>query len=116
MGVLLETHYVIAFLLVLCAIVFSWSVTGRRVINAVGSLQVLLGVALAAVLGASRVPLPQTVWLHVLCTVIFFAAYGMAMRYGRQAGGAKAALAFSVTGLVFVFVTFYLGLRMAGKA
>ena len=115
MGLLLETHYVVAFLVVLCAIVFSWSSLGRRVVNAVAVLQLIVGIALAGVMGSSRMPLPQTIWVHILSAVVVLGCYGMAMRYGRQAGGARAALAFSAFGLIFTCVTFYLGLHMTGK-
>lgn len=115
MGLLLETHYVVAFLVVLCAIVFSWNTLGRRVVNAVAVLQLIVGIALAGVMGSSRMPLPQTIWLHILSALVVLGCYGMAMRFGRRAGGARTALAFSVFGLLFTFVTFYLGLRMAGK-
>lgn len=115
MGVLLEIHYVVAFLVVLCAIVFSWSTLGRRVVNAIVGLQFIVGLALAGVMGASHIPVPQSLWIHILCVLVVFASYGMAMRFGRQAGGAKTALAFSVVGFVFVLLTFYLGLHMSGK-
>lgn len=116
MGILLEIHYVVAFLLVLCAIVFSWSALGRRVVNVVAGLQLLLGIAVAAVMGASRMQLPQTVWLHILGAIVIVVLYGAAARLSSRAGGAKAALICSILGLIFVLATFYLGMHMAGKA
>ncbi|HEV7180795.1 MAG TPA: hypothetical protein VGN11_13060 [Candidatus Baltobacteraceae bacterium] len=115
MGVLLEIHTVVAFLVVLCAVVFSWNDLGRRVVNAVAGLQFLLGLALAATMGASHMGMPPQLWLHLLCAILILAAYGLAMRFGKRAGGARTALALSVAGIVLVFVTFYLGLQMAGK-
>ncbi|MDQ2865925.1 MAG: hypothetical protein M3R51_06830 [Candidatus Eremiobacteraeota bacterium] len=116
MGILLEIHYVVAFLLVLCAIVFSWTSLGRRVVSAVAILQLVLGITLAGLIGAKHVPLPPLIWLHILCTFVVLGSYGFAMRYGRRAGGARIALAFSVAGAFFIFLTFYIGLHMARVA
>ena len=115
MGALLEIHLVVAFLVVLCALVFSWNDLGRRVVNAVAALQFLLGLILAGVMGAQHVPMPPRLWVHLLSALLVLAAYGMAMRYGKRAGGARTALMLSIAGFVLVFVTFYLGLQMAGK-
>lgn len=115
MGVLLEIHYVVAFLLILCALVFSWSVLGRRVVNVVAALQFLLGLALAGVAGANHIALPPLIWVHMLGSLLVLGAYGMAMRFGRRAGGARPALAFSIAGCALVLLTFYLGLHLAAK-
>lgn len=115
MGVLLEIHTVVAFLVILCAVVFSWNDLGRRVVNAVVALQFLLGLALAAVMGAAHLGMPPQLWVHMLGAILVLGAYGMAMRYGKRAGGSRAALGFSIVGFVLIFLTFYLGLHMAGK-
>ena len=115
MGALLEIHFVVAFLVVLCAIVFSWNDLGRRVVNAVAGLQFLIGLILAGIMGSQHVPMPPNLWLHIFCALLVMASYGMAMRFGKRAGGARTALALSIVGFVLVFVTFYLGLHMAGK-
>lgn len=115
MGALLEIHIVVAFLVVLCALVFSWNDLGRRVVNAVAALQFLIGLILAGVMGAQHIPVPPNLIVHILCALLVLGAYGMAMRYGKRAGGARTALALSIVGFVLVFVTFYLGLHMAGK-
>jgi uncharacterized membrane protein YcaP (DUF421 family) len=115
MGALLEIHLVVAFLVVLCALVFSWNDLGRRVVNAVASLQFLLGLILAGVMGAQHVPMPPRLWVHLLSALLVLAAYGMSIRFGKRAGGARTALTLSIVGFVLVFVTFYLGLSMAGK-
>jgi len=114
MGVILEIHVVVAFLVVLCAVVFSWTDLGRRVVNAVAALQFVLGLILAGIMG-DHVALPPLVWAHLLCALLVLAAYGLAMRFGKRAGGARASLVFSVVGLILVFVTLYLGLHMAAK-
>ncbi len=114
MSVVLEIHLVVAFLLALCAIIFSWNEQGRRVVNAVAGLQFLVGVVLAGMFGASHTPLPPQVWLHIIAAVLILACYGVAMRFGKRAGGSGTALAFSVAGLILVLYNIYLGWSMAG--
>jgi len=114
MTILQETHQVVAFLAALCAIIFSWNPTGRRVVNAVIALQLLLGIAVAAVMGAQHLAMPALLWLHLLIALAALAAYGLAMRFGKRAGGASLALGCSVAGLLLVMVNVYLGLHMAG--
>ena len=115
MGAILEIHLVVAFLVVLCALVFSWNDLGRRVVNAVAALQFVLGLVLAGIMGANHIAMPRNLWLHIVSALLVLASYGMALRYGKRAGGAQTALTYSIVGFVLVFVTFYLGLRMAGK-
>ncbi|MBV8637798.1 MAG: hypothetical protein JO322_06905 [Candidatus Eremiobacteraeota bacterium] len=114
MSVVLEIHLVVAFLLALCAIIFSWNQQGRRVVNAVAALQFIVGLVVAGMLGASHVPLPPQVWLHIIAALLILACYGMAMRFGKRAGGSGTAMAFSVAGLLLVLYNIYLGWTMAG--
>lgn len=114
MKIVLEIHLVLAFLLALCALIFSWNVPGRRVVNAVAVLQFLAGLAIAAMMGAAHEALPPQVWLHLIIALLIMAAYGMAMRFGKRAGASRLALTFSVVGLVLVLVNIYLGWNMAG--
>lgn len=114
MTILLETHQVVAFLAVLCAIIFSWNATGRRVVTAVVTLQLLLGLVIAGVSGAQHVAQPPALLWHVVIGVLVLGAYGLAMRFGKQAGGALRALVFSIVGLLLVLGNVYLGLHMAG--
>jgi hypothetical protein len=114
MSVVLEIHLVVAFLLALCAIIFSWNAQGRRVVNAVAALQFLVGLVVAGMFGASHTPLPPQIWLHIICAVLIMACYGVAMRFGKRAGGNSTALAFSVAGLILVLYNIYLGWSMAG--
>jgi len=113
-GILLETHQVVAFLALLCAIIFSWTAMGRRVVNAVVALQFLLGVALAGVFGANHFALPPLIWLHMLIGIVILGCYGMAMRFGKRAGGANLALVSSIAGLVLIVLNVWLGLHFAG--
>jgi len=114
MTVVLEIHLVLAFLAALCALVFSWTPGGRRVVNAVVALQFLVGVALAAVMGANHENLPPVLWLHLLIALAVLAAYGMAMRFGKRAGGSATALILSSIGLLLILVNILIGARMAG--
>ena len=116
MSVVLEIHLVVAFLLALCAIIFSWNGQGRRVVNAVAALQFLIGLVLAGMFGASHTPLPPQVWLHIIAALLILACYGLAMRFGKRAGGSGAALAFSIAGLLLVFYNIFVGWTMTGGA
>ncbi|HTU71355.1 MAG TPA: hypothetical protein VMF11_13680 [Candidatus Baltobacteraceae bacterium] len=113
-GIVLEIHLVLAFLVALCAVVFSWTANGRRVVNAVVGLQFLVGLVAAAMLGANHLPIPPAVWLHLLIALAILASYGIAMRTGKRAGGARTALLYSIAGVVLVFLNIWLGLHMAG--
>jgi hypothetical protein len=115
MGMIFEIHLVIAFLLLLCAVVFSWNAMGRRVVNVVAGLQVLVGLAAAATLGMQHLAMPPLLWLHILIALAILAAYGFAMRAGKRAGGGSSALALSVLGLLLVCANIYLGWHMAGR-
>jgi len=108
-----EIHLVLAFLAALCAVVFSWTSNGRRVVNAVVVLQFLVGLALAAIMGASHEVIPPQVWLHLLIAVLILAAYGMAMRFGKRAGGSTLALVFSLVGIVLIILNIVMGWRLA---
>jgi hypothetical membrane protein len=114
MHVVVEIHLVLAFLSALCAVIFSWTPNGRRVVNAVVALQFLMGLVVAGVLGANHEPLPPTVWLHLLIAVVILACYGAAMRVGKRAGGARPALLLSILGLALILVNIWLGARVAG--
>lgn len=114
--VVLEIHTVLAFLVALCAFVFSWTPNGRRVVNAVVGLQFLVGLVVAGMMGANHLTIPPAVWLHLLIALAILAAYGLAMRSGKRAGGARSALVYSLMGLALVIVNFWLGLHMTGKA
>lgn len=114
MRIVLEIHLVVAFLLALCAIIFSWNVQGRRVVNAVAALQFIVGLVVAGIMGSSHIAMPPQVWLHILTALLILACYGVAMRFGKRAGGSGTAMAFSIAGLLLVLFNIYLGWTMAG--
>jgi hypothetical membrane protein len=114
MSVVVEIHLVLAFLSGLCALIFSWTPNGRRVVNAVVALQFLMGLVVAGVMGANHEPLPPLVWVHLLVALAILACYGMAMRFGKRAGGARPALWLSILGLALILLNIWLGARVAG--
>jgi hypothetical protein len=114
MSVVVEIHLVLAFLSALCALIFSWTPNGRRVVNAVVGLQFLMGLVVAGVLAANHEALPPLVWLHLVVAIAIMACYGSAMRVGKRAGGARTALWLSLAGLVLILVNIWLGAHVAG--
>ncbi len=115
MSIVATIHFVLAFLVLLCALVFSWNSRGRRVINAVLGLQVLCGFIYAAAFLVRAAALPSTVWAHVAGSLGALLAYGFARRLGDRPGGAGRGLALSIAGLLCVCATIYLGFHLAGQ-
>jgi hypothetical protein len=113
MNVIIEIHLVLAFLALLCGVVFSWTALGRRVVSAVVGLQFLMGLIVAGTLGANHTPLPPAIWLHLVIALLVLAAYGMASAAGRRAGGANRALVLSIVGLALLLLNIWLGMRVA---
>ncbi|MEO6834492.1 MAG: hypothetical protein ABI231_01105 [Candidatus Tumulicola sp.] len=107
-----DIHFVLAYLVALCALVFSWNALGRRVIGAVLGLQVLAGLALATFLTANHQALPRGAALHIGAALAALLLYGLASRTGKRPDGARGALALSLLGLLCVAATLYLGVRM----
>ena len=113
MSVVVEIHLILAFLVALCALVFSWTPNGRRVVNAVVALQFLMGLVVAGEMGANHLAIPPLVWLHLLVAIAILACYGMAMRAGKRAGGATLALTLSLAGIVLIALNIFMGLHIA---
>ena len=109
MNILVETHLVIAFLVLLCAAVFSWNSMGRRVMSVIAGLQVLIGLVVAGVLGAKHIPLSPLSMVHLLCAVVLLAIYVLARRLGDRPGGERIGMVLGALGLVLVIVTIVLG-------
>jgi hypothetical protein len=115
MQIALEIHLGVAFLAALCAVVFSWNDLGRRVVNAVVGLQVLIGLAVAGVMGTQHVPMPPAIGIHVVVGIFILACYGVASRFGRRPGRRGAAVLISIIGAIGIFYNLYLGWHMAGR-
>jgi hypothetical protein len=109
-----ELHFVVAFLVAICALAFSWNSRGRRVMNVVLGVQTLLGIVVAGLHVVSHEPLPPSVWWHVGAALVALAAYGTARRLGDRPNGAAAATALSLLGIVAVAASMVLGVRVAG--
>lgn len=115
LSVILEIHLVVAFLLALCALIFSWEPRGLRVVNVVAGLQLLLGLVVAGLFGAGHRAMPPGLWLHIAIALLIVGAYGGAMRFSKRAGGRSAALGLGILGIVLIFWNIYLGLHMYGR-
>lgn len=116
MTIAADIHFGFAFLVALCALVFSWNTMGRRVMNVVIGLQILAGLALAGIIGMQHAPLPAGLLWHIVVALVALAAYVVARRAGERPGSGTVALAFSLLGLICVGLALYLGLHMAGLA
>lgn len=108
----LDIHFVLAYLTALCALVFSWSSLGRRVINVVLGLQILAGLAVAGLLGANHLSLPRGAAFHIAAALAAIVFYGLASRAAKRPGGNRGTLVLSVLGLLCVAIALYLGIRM----
>ncbi len=115
MDVMLTIHFALAWLVAICAVFFSWNALGRRVMNAVLGLQVLAGLIVAGLLGASHAPMPPLLIGHVLLGFAALIAYAVARRLGDRPGGAGRALIASIVGLLCIASAIYLGLHMTGQ-
>lgn len=115
MELLLEIHLVFAFLVLLCALVFSWSALGQRVMNVVIGIQILIGLAAVGMMGAGVRALAPTIWWHLGVAVAALLVYVAARRFGERPGGRRSGILMGALGLVLVIVTLYLGLHMAGR-
>jgi hypothetical protein len=112
MTTIIDIHFGLAFLVALCALIFSWNTMGRRVVNAVLGLQVLVGLVLAATMGMQHLPLPRGAVWHIAGAIVALGLYGAASAAGKRAGGERTALILAVLGLIAVGCTLYLGMHM----
>lgn len=108
MGVVLEIHLVIAYLVLLLALTIGWIQRGRRMMDAVLGLQMLLGVIVAVTLRP-----PPIVSAHILLALGAMAAYMVGKRVADR-GPSHIPLLMSALGLLLVVSTIWLGLRMVG--
>lgn len=108
MGVVLEIHLVVAYLVLLLALTIGWVQMGRRIMVGVTGVQVLLGAILAATLRP-----PPSVFGHIVLGLCAMGAYIVGSRMGRR-GTSQIPLLMSALGLLFVLAAIWLGLRMVG--
>lgn len=113
MGIILEIHLYVAFLIVLLAVLVGWVQMGRRTLVGVIGLQVLVGVAVAGVAGANHLALPPQLWAHVLGALLAMFAYIIGRRLvERQPSQVAVGWLVSAAGLVLVLLTAWLGYHM----
>jgi uncharacterized membrane protein YccC len=113
-SILLEIHLVVAYLVLLLAVFVGWTQMGRRVMTAVIGLQVLIGIVVAGMLGASHQPLPPEVWSHIVGALLAMFAYIFARRVADR-GSKGGAIALSAFGLIVIAGTILLGFHMVGR-
>ncbi|HTU82250.1 MAG TPA: hypothetical protein VMF61_08980 [Candidatus Acidoferrales bacterium] len=105
-------HFLMAFLVALCALVFSWNAMGRRVVSVVLGIQILVGLALAGTFAAAHRTFPSVIGLHVGAALGAAVCYGIAGAMGRRAGRARGAVVFAILGLLLVAVAVGYGMNM----
>ena len=105
-------HFGVAFLVALCVLVFSWNDLGRRVINYVLALQIVVGLVVLGYHIAGHEGFHHALIPHVVCALLAAAVYGAASGISRRGGDARVALALSIAGLLLVAATFILGMQM----
>jgi hypothetical protein len=108
-------HWVFAFLVLLTAVTMGWMQIGQRVMVAVIGIQVLIGIVLAAVLGAGIGGLGARVAEHVLGALLAMGAYIAARRLGERGASRGVQLALAALGLLLLIGTVYVGLKMHGR-
>lgn len=108
-------HWGFAFFVLLCALLLGWVQMGRRVMNVVIGIQILIGVVYAALLGASIAAKGEMLAAHVACALAALAAYIVGRRLGERSGTRVGAVVLSAVGFVLLFATAYLGLKTYGR-
>lgn len=110
MNAILEIHLGFAFFVFLLALFIGWVQLGRRTLVVVIGLQILIGAIVAAIAGATRRPLPGTLWVHIAGALLALAAYVVSRRMlDRNPALRIPALAISLLGLIFVIFTIWYG-------
>ena len=110
-----EVHLVVAFLVLLCAIILGWVQTGRRVMAAIIGLQVLIGIVYAAMLGPALQSVGPRIAEHILGAFLAMGAYIIGRRLGANANSRVVPILLSALGLLLALCTAYLGLKMHGR-
>lgn len=117
MSIALEVHLGFAFFVFLSALFIGWVQMGRRVMVTVIGIQVLIGIVVAAWAGIARIPLPATLWVHIVAALVAMAAYIIGRRlYDRSAQYGMQSIGMSLLGFIFILLTIAYGLHLVYPA
>lgn len=110
MNIALEVHLGFAFFVFLVALLVGWVQMGRRTMIGIIGIQILIGVIVAAWAGASHIPLPGTLWVHILGALLAMFAYIIGRRlYDRSPQRPAPAIGMSLLGFLLVVLTIVYG-------
>lgn len=113
MSIALEVHLGFAFFVFLLALFVGWVQMGRRVMIAVLGIQVLIGAVVYAWAGAAHMPLPQTLWVHIVGALLAMFAYIAGRRlYDRSPQKIAPAVAMSLLGFILIVLTIWYGTEL----
>lgn len=110
MNIALEVHLGFAFFVFIAALFVGWVQMGRRAMAGIIGIQILIGVVISAWAGMAHVPLPGTLWLHIVGALVAMFAYIVGRRlYDRAPEYRVPAVGMSLLGFVFVVLTIWYG-------
>lgn len=113
MNIALEIHLGFAFFVFLVALFVGWVQMGRRTMVAIIGIQVLIGTVVAAWASVDRLPLPGTLWIHIVSGLLAMFAYVIGRRmHDRSPGSPLVPIGSSFAGFVLVLVTIWLGFQL----
>ena len=113
MNIILEIHLGFAFFVFLVALFIGWVQLGRRVLVTVIGIQILLGLIVAGVAGASHLPLPGMIWLHIVAALLAMGTYIAARRMlDASPKNLVPAIVLSFIGLVLIAFTIWYGSQL----
>jgi hypothetical protein len=109
MNYVLVVHLVVGILVALCAALFVWRLSGRRITLYVLTLQILLGIGLIV----SGLKAPSAHYgLAIVAWIGYMAANGIARRPGRE----RVVLGITIVSSICVLIAAYLGAKAGGYA
>lgn len=114
MSTVLEIHLGFAFFVFLLGLFIGWVQMGRRVLVTVIGIQILIGVIVAGIAGASHLPLPGTLWIHIVGALIAMFAYIAGRRIVDRdpEGNRVLGWGISLLGLIFIVFTIWYGVSL----
>lgn len=113
MNIALEVHLGFAFFVFLLALFVGWVQMGRRVMAGVIGIQMLIGVVIAAWASVIHLPLPRTLWIHIVGALLAMFSYIAGRRfYDRSPRNTGAAVGMSLLGFVLIILTIWYGTQL----